>query len=355
MGTPMSLPVLLADSRALPVTPLIVFLAGPHAETIARIWPAPHEDFLMLPSARRHAAAILALRDGYTAQRVQWLASRARDSELAVELFGSHPPGGVMKALGRMGEALWTEAAYAQFFGLFRDEAARQLIRHMADIQSTVLSVVAALPALLRRPSIVAALGPDMEAARCLVATWNMALHIRGEGASADIARQFARAKDARALFEMALSAIQPPAFGETTAVPTLPAPFSPVRRMEHLQAVALEMRNCLRDYAPALASGRMALWIWQGGGGPVAVALWRDTGGWRLAEALGQDNADVPDEVLHEILPVLRQVGIRAGEPWHLLRSQLTDQVHKAQDLQGATRPAASMRQRLYLGYLWD
>jgi len=74
-----------------------------------------------------------------------------------------------------------------------------------------------------------------------------------------------------------------------------------------------------------------------------------------RLAEALGQDNADVPDEVFHEILPVLRQAGIRAGEPWHLLRSQLTDQVHKAEDLQGVTRPAASTRQRLYLGYLWD
>ncbi|MGE6698259.1 hypothetical protein ACQKH5_11250 [Hyphomonas sp. NPDC076900] len=355
MGTPMTLPVLLADSRALPVTPLVAFLAGPHAETIARIWPAPHEDFLMLPSARRHAAAILALRDGYTAQRVQWLAGRARDGELAAELFGDHPPGGVMKALGRMGEALWTEAAYAQFFGLFRDEAARQLIRHMADIQPAVLSVVATLPPLLRRPSIVAALGADMEAARCLVAAWNMALHIRGEVAGADIARQFGRAKDARALFEMALSAIQPPAFGEVNAPPALPAPFSPVRRTEHLQAVALEMRNCLRDYAPVLASGRMALWIWQGAGGPVAVALWRDAGGWRLAEALGQDNAEVPDAVLHEILPALKLAGIRAGEPWHMLRNWLADQAANAEDLPGAASPAASTRQRLYLGYLWD
>lgn len=354
MGAPMTLPARVADRPALPVTPLVAFLAGPHAETIARLWPAPHEDFLMLPTGRRHAAAILALR-GVAAQRVPWLASRARDGQLAAELFGDHPPGGVMKALGRMGEVLWTEAAYAEFFSLFRDEAARQIIRHMADIQPAVLSVIAVLPAPLRRPSIVSALGVDMEAARCLVAAWNMALHVRGEAAGDGLVRQFGRAKNAAALFDMALSAIQPPAFGEKTAVPSLPAPFSPVRRVEHLQAVALEMRNCLRDYAPALASGRMALWIWQGAGGPVAVALWRDTGGWRLAEALGQDNADVPDEVLHEILPVLRQAGIRVGAPWHLLRSQLTDQLHKAEEMAGSASPATSTRQRLYLGYLWD
>lgn len=355
MGHPMTLPALLADRRALPVSPLLAFLAGAQAEAIARVWPAPHEDFLMLPSARRHAAAILVQRGGHSASRLQWLASRARDGELAVELFGAYPPGGVMKALGRMGEMLWTQAAYGEFLRMFQDDAARQLIRHMTDIQPSALAVIAELPSALRRPSIVAALAASGDAARCLVSAWEMALHLRGEAAGPDIARRFARAKNGRALFEMALSAIQPPAFGEAYQAPVLPAPFSPVRRAEHLQAVALELRNCLRDYAPSLASGRMALWVWRGQGGPVAVAAWRDAGGWRLAEALGMDNVDVSDEALQQMLPVLRQAGIRAGEPWHMLRNWLVDQAAKADDAPGTEAHAASARQRLYLGYLWD
>lgn len=98
MGTPMTLPDTAALARAVPVTPLLAFLAGGHAGAIARIWPAPHEDFLALPAARRHAAAILAGRAEYPPAQVQWLAARARDGDLAAELFGGEAPGGLMKA-----------------------------------------------------------------------------------------------------------------------------------------------------------------------------------------------------------------------------------------------------------------
>lgn len=353
MGTPMTLPARLADGPALPVTPLLAFLAGAHADAMARIWPAPHEDFLMLPSARRHAAAILAQRGGYSSARLQWLAARARDGELAVELFGDHPPGGVMKALSRMGEALWSAEEYAAFIHLFRDEPARQLIRHMTDIRPAILAVVAALPAPLRRPGIVSILGADREATACLVSAWNMALHLRGEAAAAEIAQQFGRAKGAAALFKMALSVIQPSAFGGTSP-PVLPAPFRLVRHVQHLEAFALEMRNCLRDYAPDLASGRMALWIWRGQGGPVAVALWRDAAGWRLAEARGPDNAEITDEVLAEIVAAVRAAGVRTGAPWQMLRRWLMDRTHEP-GTQDAARPAEGARPALYLGYLWD
>ena len=62
MGTPMTLPAVQAQIRAQPVSPLLAFLAGVHAPAIAHLWPAPHEGFLALPAARRHAAAILAAR-----------------------------------------------------------------------------------------------------------------------------------------------------------------------------------------------------------------------------------------------------------------------------------------------------
>ncbi len=37
MGTPMTLPAFLADGRASPVTPLMAFLAGAHADAIAHL------------------------------------------------------------------------------------------------------------------------------------------------------------------------------------------------------------------------------------------------------------------------------------------------------------------------------
>ena len=40
-------------------TPLLRFIAQDHADRIAKVWPAPHAGFLTLPTARRHAAAML--------------------------------------------------------------------------------------------------------------------------------------------------------------------------------------------------------------------------------------------------------------------------------------------------------
>ena len=59
MGTPMTLMHARPKGRAGIQTPLLGFLAGPHADLIAQAWPAPHSGFFTLPTARRHAAAIL--------------------------------------------------------------------------------------------------------------------------------------------------------------------------------------------------------------------------------------------------------------------------------------------------------
>lgn len=58
MGMPMALLHMRPKGHAVQ-TPLLGFLAGPHADVIAKAWPAPHSGFLTLPTARRHAAAIL--------------------------------------------------------------------------------------------------------------------------------------------------------------------------------------------------------------------------------------------------------------------------------------------------------
>lgn len=354
MGTPMTLPVLLADGRAQPVTPLMAFLAGAHADAMARIWPAPHEDFLMLPAARRHAAAILALRGGHSAQRLQWLAARARDGELAAEIFGDHPPGGVMKALGRMGEILWPGEGYMAFLDLFREEAACLLIRHMKALRPEVLSVVALLPPRLRMAPVMDILGTDRLAAADIAAAFAMALRVRGEASAGDITQRFARAKTWAALFETAVQVVQPLVLAPVLTPPELPAPFVPVRRFEMLSKTALEFRNCLRDYASDLAAGNMTVWVWRGEGGPAAIALRRDAAGWRLAEARGRDNADLADPVLIEIVTAVRAAGVRTGEAWSALNRRLVDWVHEDPALRDPP-PALTWRQQLGLGCLWD
>lgn len=354
MGTPMTLPVLLADGRAQPVTPLMAFLAGAHADAMARIWPAPHEDFLLLPAARRHAAILLALRGGYSAQRLQWLAARARDGELAAEILGDHPPGGVMKALGRMGEILWPGEAYRVFTDLFREEAARQLIRHMPALHPGVLAIIRLLPIRLRQANVVSLLGTERAAAADLAAAFAMALRVRGEAAAGDIAQRFGRAKTWAALFETAVQVVQPLEFATVLTPPELPAPFVPVRRFEMLSKTALEFRNCLRDYAADLAAGNMTVWVWRGEGGPAAIALRRDAAGWRLAEARGRDNADLSDAALMEVAAAVRAAGVRTGEAWSGLYRRLQDWVHE--DPAGRV-PASALtwREQLGLGCLWD
>lgn len=354
MGTPMTSPAALVDRGVWPVTPLMAFLAREHADGLARVWPAPHEDFLMLPAARRHGAAILVARGGYSAQRLQWLAARARDSEFAAELYGPHPPGGVMKALGRMGETLWTAAAYQDFLDLFLEDAARLLIRHMQALRPEVMAVLAVLPPRLRLAAVVAHLGTDRPAAADIASAWAMALRVRGEAAAGDIAQRFSRAKSWQALFETAGQVIQPLALGAVLPPPELPQPFQPVRRLEMLSNIALEFRNCLRDFLPDIAAGHMAVWVWRGEGGPAAVALRRDPAGWRLAEARGHGNDDLTDEVLMDIVAAVRAAGGRTGESWMVLNRRLADRIHDAPQ-EPQQQPAASWRAQLALGYLWD
>jgi len=354
MGTPMTLPAAVDVRPAPVVTPLLAFLAGGHAAAIARLWPAPHEDFLALPAARRHAAAIFAARGGYPGPRLRWMVARARDGELGVELFGAVPPGGLMKALGRMGEILWLLEDYGRFLDLFGEEAACLLIRHMPALRAQTLGVVAALPPPLRQAAVVTHLGADEAAMSDLVAAWALALRIRGTGAAADLARRLGRAKGRAALFDMARQAIQPLDFGLVLAPPVLPHPFQPVRRLDALTSTALEFRNCLRDFVPDLASGRMAVFVWRGEGGPAAVALRQDPAGWRLAEARGRDNADLGDEAVMAIVAQVRDAGVRTGESWGWLNRRLED---RADDTPAHTAPAApaSWRAQLGLGNIWD
>ncbi len=330
-------------------TPLLSFLAGPHASAVAACWPAPHERFFALPAARRHAAVILLARGERDPDALVRMVERYKDSDIARRLVPQGDvPAGLMKAMARMGETQWRMEDYELFLTLFRDAQAAPVLRHMAGIRPGQLALIGALPAGLREAPIVA-LVPHVGAARDLGHAFELALKIQGEDKPARLAARWSRAKDAHKLFAMAAGGLEPQRFGPPPAVPVLPAVFEPVTTRKHLAAIALEFQNCLRDFAFDLAMGRMAVFAWRTDP-PVVLALRWDAAGWRLAEAELRANDEVGEPQLRALVALLADAGVRTGPPLGLLSRRLVNHANGYADPVGE-----SFRDRLELGEFWD
>ncbi|KCZ87124.1 hypothetical protein [Hyphomonas johnsonii] len=355
MGAPMTLLPAYPKGRAAVQTPLLGYLAGPHAGRIAAAWPAPHAGFLTLPAARRHAAAIL-LGDGAGVRSadIVRLVERGRDRDVAHLLVSGEAPGGLMKALGRLGEVLWKAGDYARFLALFSEDEAGRVLRHMPVIAADRLQLIGVLPAALRQAGIISHLPSDPLAVEDLAEAFGLALRIHGAGAAASIAQRWNRASDMPGLFQMAADALEPVQFGQVLPVPRLPEAFVPVADSKSLVRVALDFRNCLRDFAGDLAAGRMAVFTLREGMEPVAIALRQDPAGWRLAEVKARQNEDVSDEALRRIIAALRPAGVRTGESTWVLARRLCGHEYERS---GASDPLEwpTWRDRIALGSLWD
>ncbi|MEO1787744.1 MAG: hypothetical protein AAFR41_12075 [Pseudomonadota bacterium] len=330
-------------------TPLLSFLAGPHAEQVAACWPAPHDRFFALPAARRHVAVILLARGERDLDALARAVERHKDADLARKIMsGGDVPAGLMKAMGRLGETQWRLEDYELFLDLFRDVQANPVLRHMSAIGPEQLSLIGALPTGLRDARIVS-LTPGLAAARDLGIAFDLAQMIKGDGSAPRLIARWARAKDTQKLFTMAIEDLQPERFTRSTAIPQLPAVFEPVVTRKQLEKVALEFQNCLRDFAHDLALGKMAVFIWRVAPA-VALALRWDAAGWRLAEAELAANTDVDEAQLRELVAVLTKLGIRTGPGLGVLSGRLGRHPHGQVDDVGDT-----FHDRLELGDLWD
>ena len=358
MGTPMNRARALPFGHAGAATPLLGLIAGPHADLVARFWPAPHTGFYALPTARRHAAGILLHRrfavGGCDQLDIVHAVERARDGDLARMLGGISVPGGLIKALGRCGETLWDAGHYALFLRIFTSEGGAKVLRHMPSIEASRLALIGRLPGLLQVPGVISHLPAAVEAVEDLAEAFDLARRIHGDTALQDIAARWSRAGSALKLFDMAAEALQPVQFGGLRAMPALPVCFVPVTDAKTLSAVALEFRNCLRDFAGDLACGRMAVYVLRDGGVPIAVALRLDPAGWRLAEARGPNNDDVDEARLRRIVSAIEAAGGRTGSSSWSLATRLHEHVcsNCGPPHMG---PRDTWRQRLNLGSLWD
>jgi hypothetical protein len=353
MGNPMTRRLVRLHGRAGAMTPLLRFLAGAHAEALAIAWPAPHAGFLALPSARRHAAAILLSRD-LDLNEIARVVEYGRDGDVAKHLMHGQASGGLMKALSRLGETLWEAADYDLFLSLFSDENTAQVLRHTDEIRPPQLYLIRRLPVLLRVPKILRHIPDSQGAVDDLAEAFRLAVRIRGKEQTASIARRWERAASAERLFDMAAEDLQPTEFGKSLAPPDLPSAFFRVTDRKTLEQVALEFRNCLRDFTSDIAAGQMAVYVLRDGVERAVLALRRDTAGWRLAEARGKDNADLQEDTLRFIVDAVEKAGARTGESSWILARRLHEHVCRR------CGPAhAPMREtwvdQLALGSLWD
>jgi len=334
--------------RAGQATPLLNFLAGPHAGAIASVWPAPHRDFLALPAARRHAAAILLARGERDLAGLANAVERHRDAQLAGRLSHDGETAGLMKALARMGETLWRAEDYERFLAMFGQSAANRILRHMAEIRPGQLAVIFELPTRLHEASIVAKV-PSVQAARDLATAMAMVEAIHGPARLRRLSKALVKAEDSQRLFAKVADALLAEEFHAPHAPPTPGAPFVAINRASALDKVALEFQNCLRDFKHDMVLGRMAVYLWKGVPEIVLALRW-DPAGWRLAEAEVRANGEAPEEALRSIVDQLAIVGVRTGPSAFTLGHRLRRHPYGDCDHVGDT-----WRQRLELGELWD
>ncbi|MEZ6001762.1 hypothetical protein [Hyphomonas sp.] len=353
MGNPMTRRHARSYGRTGAMTPLLRFLAGAHAEAIAIAWPAPHAGFLALPSARRHAAAILLARD-LELDQIAHLVEYGRDGDVAKHLMHGQAASGLMKALARLGETLWEAADYDLFLSLFSDENTAQVLRHTDEIRPPQLHLIRKLPAPLRVPKILRHIPDSQGAVEDLGEAFRLAVRIRGKEQAGSIARRWERSVSAERLFDMAAEDLQPNEFGKLLSPPVLPAAFFRVTDRKMLEQVALEFRNCLRDFTSDIAAGHMAVYVLRDGVERAVLALRRDTAGWRLAEARGKDNADLREDTLRFIVDAVERAGARTGESSWILARRLHE--HVCRRCGPAHAPEReTWRDQLMLGSLWD
>ncbi len=330
-------------------TPLLAFLAGEHAEAIARAWPAPHAEFLALTAARRHLAAIAVMEAPDASHaRMRRLIEGAHLREVAAAAM-LEPPRGLARALSRLGEPLWTRAAYRVLIAHLRNTESAQILRHAETIDLALLAKLEALPAALRTARIVA-LVPGADGAMTLAEAFALARRINPRVSERDLVMAWNRAPDTRRLYEAAQEALKPLRFGEAAAPPRMPAPYRAIHSRDVLQVEALRFANCIASYHWEIGAEQMAVYVREGDV-PAMIAIKRDVGGWRLAEALAAANMPLDDALLARVAAEFAAAGVRTGQPVRVIEDRLDT---LAEAMPQAEIPAASLAAQMGLGQLW-
>jgi hypothetical protein len=126
--------------------------------------------------------------------------------------------------------------------------------------------------------------------------------------------------------------------------------PYRMIKTRDKLQVEALRFANCIASYHWEIGAEQMAVYVREGEV-PVMIALKRDVGGWRLAEALAAGNVPLEEPLLRIVAAEFAAAGVRIGQPVRAIEDRLETLT------EGAPQPStyvASFGAQIGLGQLW-
>lgn len=296
-------------------TPLLRRLAGDFAVRIGQIWPQPHAAFLTASTGQRHLVC-LALTLGAPGADIR--ANLERPVKQAVRVLLADPPDGLVRALDRMGEEAWSEAAYRQLLVLLRRPETAKVLNHAAAIDPDLVGGLAAYPVPLLRAGLARLkLTPDQ--ASVVSEIWQAIVARDGAAAGQRLAERMAQLHSPAQLFELLreemVSEVAPPPFPGT-------ARLRPLASKAAMREASVRFQNCLRDHIAAAADGSRAYYEWLGPPGAVVEILQDPLWGWRLDEARLRDNEVMTPADREPLIAELRGMGVHVGRSfWQLHR----------------------------------
>lgn len=298
-------------------TSLLTHLAGEFASRIARVWPAPHGEFVTASPERRHLAC-LALTLGRDLLPVREALLDAPLRRLLKALVPAAPDG-LRRALGRLGEVAWTADDYQRLLLLLADPRGAKALRHAEIISSKVVGRLAVLPPPMAGALYLAWELSD-EAAAAVREAYEAIAFRDGRAEGERLAARWARAETGKALVAMVADdlCLEPP-----------PCPFEGTARLRPLTTraamgeAARRFGNCLAGQVWRAACGDVVYFEWTDGPGAVVAVARCHVFGWRLDEARGAQNAVLPEAVRNELIGELSLMGVHAGRTgWELERA---------------------------------
>ena len=127
-------------------------------------------------------------------------------------------------------------------------------------------------------------------------------------------------------------------------------APYRAIHSRDVLQVEALRFANCIASYHWEIGAEQLAVYVREGDV-PAMIALKRDVGGWRLAEALAAANIPLDDALLRVVAAEFAAAGVRIGHPVRAIEDRLET---LAEATPQAVIPPISLAAQMGLGQLW-
>lgn len=292
--------------------------AGPFAGRVARVWPAPHDEYMTLPDVKRHLAHVCLRRVHATHAGRDAGAFRRdlarRNAKAFLAKWKPEAPKGFLRALEKLGPAFWKPADYRVLEALLAEGGwTAQAVQQMpAWISPQKLRAAVALPVRFRHHAITRWLtGPSD--ARAVNEAIELIGVVRGERFVKERAfLDTLRKAPTRAAFFRALAEAARP-----KALPTpLPgtARLRPLATVKDVEAAGLRFRNCLSDHVDDACFRGAVFFEWTGEEPAVMEVTPEGVAGWRLQELRGMANADPSPATRKAIHRELQDMGVRVA-----------------------------------------